>query len=385
MLRYAMVLLTLLLSTGLSRGAEPIKVGVSLGLTGRYSTFSLQQEHAFELWQKDVNRSGGILGRDVKLIIRDDGSDPEIARTLYRQMIDKDKVDFLFGPYSTGITAAILPLTEKHRFPVLISGAAGDSLWANGYRYAIGVYTPASEFTTGLFELLVKARLDDIAIIHAGDAFSQDLAKGARVLAKRYGFTLNFTASLQKGSRAADDMAKRARDSGARVLIVCGHLNEAVRMRLALKRLHWYPAALYEAVGPTLPAFYDTLKGDANLVLSTSLWDPEMRFPGTRHFFNEYVTTFHETPDYHAALAYAAGEVLSAAIKKAGSIDRQKVTDVLFTLDTMTIIGRYGIDRTGKQIRQETFITQWQDGKPQIVWPRAVRTAPPIFGVIPKG
>lgn len=381
-LRRAIVFLTLLFSTGLSQGAEPIKIGVSLGLTGQYSALSIQQERGFELWQKDVNRGGGILGEEVELSVHDDKSDPQTAKTLYRQMIDKDKADFLFGPYSTDLTAAILPLTEKRRFPVLISGAAGDRLWAQGYRYAIGVFTPASHYTAGFFELLVKAGLDDIAVIDTGNPFSRDLAKSAVVLAKRYGLKVDFTASLKRGRQTSDDLARGARDSGARVLIVCGHLDEAVRMRLALKGLHWRPAAFYAAVGPTLPAFYDKLKDDANLVFSTTLWDPEVRFPGEQRFFNEYVAAFHETPDYHAALAYAAGQVLSAAIRAAGCVDREKVTEALFKLDTMTIIGRYGIDGTGKQIRQETFVIQWQNGKSEIVWPETVRTARPIFGVV---
>lgn len=384
MLRFAIVLMTLLLLAGSSQGAEPIKIGVSLGLSGQYSAFSLQQERGFELWQRDVNRNGGILGRAVKLLIHDDRSDPEIAKTLYKQMIDKDKVDFLFGPYSTRLTAAILPLTEKRRFPVLISGAAGDSLWKQGYRYAVGLSTPASDFTAGFFELLVEANLDDIAIIHTDDPFSQNLAQGARVLAKRYGLKVNFTALAKDNGRTFDDLALQVRNSGVRVLIFCGHLERAKEMRLALKRLHWYPAAFYAAVGPTLPVFYTMLKDDANLVMSTTLWDPKVGFPGAQRFFDEYIAAFHETPDYHAALAYASGEVLSAAIADAGGVDLEKVRAALFKLDTMTIIGRYGIYSTGKQIRQETFVTQWQNGKVEIVWPETVQTARPIFNSIPR-
>lgn len=378
-LRCVLLCVTLVLSSGLAKGNEPITIGVSLGLTGRYSAMALQQEHGFELWQKDVNRSGDILGKQVQLLIRDDKSDPEIAKKLYRNMIDNDKVDFCFGPYSTGLTAAVLPITEKRRVPLLISGGAGDSLWAKQYRYAVGVFTPASQYTTGFFELLVKANLDNIAIVYADDPFSQDLAKGALVQAKRYGFKVVCAASLQQGGQTIEDILRRVRASGARVLIVCGHLRAAVRMRLSMKRLDWRPAAFYASVGPDLPAFDEKLADEANLVFSTTLWDPQVRFPGARRFWNEFVAAFHQAPDYHAALAYAAGQVLSAAINNAGCIDRQEVKNALYRLDTMTIIGRYGIDRTGKQMRQQTYILQWQDGKPQIVWPITVRTARAIF------
>jgi hypothetical protein len=82
-LRCVLLCVTIVLSSGLAKGNEPITIGVSLGLTGRYSAMALQQEHGFELWQKDVNRSGDILGKQVQLLIRDDKSDPEIAKKLY--------------------------------------------------------------------------------------------------------------------------------------------------------------------------------------------------------------------------------------------------------------------------------------------------------------
>jgi branched-chain amino acid transport system substrate-binding protein len=384
MLRVAIILLMLLLPSGLSHGAEPIKLGVSLGLTGQYSAFAQQQKRGFELWQKDVNGRGGILGRPVKLFIHDDKSDPQIAKNLYKQMTDTEKVDFLFGPYSTRLTAAILPWTEKNRFPVLISGAAGGTLWERGYHYAVGIFTPASDFTAGFFELLVKANLDDIAILETDDPFSQNLARSAEVLAKRYGLRVKFTGSLKNGCPTVEDMVRRVRHSGARVLVLCGHLDEAVRMRLALKRLHWYPAAFYAAAGPSLPAFRARLGQNANLVFSTTIWNPRVDFPGSQRFLDEYVATFHERPDYHAAVAYAAGEVLDAAIKSVGGIDSERVRAALFKLDTMTIIGRFGIDRTGRQIRQATFVFQWQNGKTEIVWPETVQTARPMFCVVPK-
>ncbi|RJQ41034.1 MAG: hypothetical protein C4550_02560 [Nitrospiraceae bacterium] len=91
--------------------AEPIKIGVSLGLTGKYSEMSNMQMKGFRLWEKEVNERGGILDRKVEVLIRDDRSDPQTAKSIYEQLILKDKVDFVFGPYSSGITEAILPVT----------------------------------------------------------------------------------------------------------------------------------------------------------------------------------------------------------------------------------------------------------------------------------
>ena len=101
-------------------------------------------QKGFSIWEDEkVNSSGGLLGRKVELIIYDDHSDSERAKELYEKLIVQDKVDHLFGPYSSDITAAILPVTEKHGFPLLITGAASDKLWQMGYQYAFGIFIPA--------------------------------------------------------------------------------------------------------------------------------------------------------------------------------------------------------------------------------------------------
>ena len=118
---------------------EPlIKIGVSLGLTGKYSEMSNMQMKGFRLWEKEVNGRGGILGRKIKLIIYDDKSDPLTAKSLYEHLILNDKVDLVLGPYSSEITEAVLPVTEKYGYPMIASGASADRLWQRGYKYIFG-------------------------------------------------------------------------------------------------------------------------------------------------------------------------------------------------------------------------------------------------------
>jgi branched-chain amino acid transport system substrate-binding protein len=358
---------------------QPIKIGVSLGLTGRFAVMSDALYKGFRLWEKHVNREGGILGRPVQVIVRDDHSDPERAKDLYRQIIEKDKVDFLFAPYSSLITEAVLPIAERNNIPTLIAGAAADRLWEMGCRNAIGVYTPASKFTVGFLELLVMEGLNGIAIVYAEDSFSMDLAENSRKWAKRFGLRVLFYKGFKKGTQQLDPFAIEAREKGSRVLMVCGHMNEAVDMTGAIKRIGWRPGAFYASVGPALQAFYDKCGKEAELVFGTSLWEPRANYPGAKRFERDFIDAFGGAPGYHAGLAYAGGQVLEEAVREAGSIDREKVRSALFRLDTMTIIGRFGVDGKGKQVRQHTFIIQWQEGKKELVWPKEIQTAEPIF------
>ncbi len=358
---------------------EPIKIGVSLGLTGRFSVMSDALHKGFKLWEQHINAGGGILERPVRIISQDDHGSPETARSIYVKLIETDKVDFLFAPYSSLITEAVLPIAEEHEIPILVAGAAADRLWEQGFQNVIGVYTPASKFTIGFLELLVENDLDGIAVVYADDSFSVDLAEGTRDWAQRFGLRLVLFEEFKKGTVTLDPLAVKAMEKGADVLMVCGHMNEAVNMTRALKRIGWRPQAYYASVGPAFQVFRDRCGEDAENVFATSLWEPLANYPGARNFERDFIAAYGEVPGYHAGLAYAAGQVLAETIKEAGSVHRKRVRSLLLHLDTMTIIGRFGVDRTGKQVRQQAFIIQWQNGQKELVWPETIKTAEPRF------
>jgi len=378
--RFALALMILSAGWPMPCAAEaPIKIGVSLGLTGRFAPMAEALRKGFALWEQDVNRAGGILGRPVRLIVDDDRGDPDRAVFIYKTLVNEEKVDFLFAPYSSLITLAVLPIAEKHDMPMLIAGAAADSIWEQGFRCAVGVYTPVSKFTTGFLELLVLNDLARVAIVHADDPFSEDLAQSAEKWSRRFGLKVTGVERFSKGLRDLSVLALNARAENPDALIVCGHMGEAVHMVEALHRIGWRPKALYASIGPAIEDFYDRCGPAAEHVFATSLWEPRANYPGANEFNQGFIETYGQVPGYHAGLAYAAGQVLEKAVAEAGTIDRRKVRDALFRLDTMTIIGRFGVDRHGKQVRQHTFIIQWQQGRKELVWPDAIKTAEAIF------
>ncbi len=381
MIKIVSLFLMIFLSITTAYATEPIKIGLSLGLTGKYSEMSDMQMKGFRLWEKDVNDRGGILGRKVEVIVNDDNSNPQNAKELYERMVLEDKVDLVFGPYSSEITEAILPVTEKHGYPLLTSGAAADRLWQKGYRYVFGVFLPASKITVTFLEMLVMNNMDDIAIVHADDPFSKDVAEGTKRWAERFGLRVVLYEGFKKGTVNLDEIARKAKESEAKILIVCGHFDEAVNMRLSLKRIRWYPRAYFATVAPPMPVFYERLKSDAEYTFSHSHWEHYggLLIPGCQEFFEAFRKAYKKEPAHHAAQAYAAGQILEEAIKRAGSLDREKIREMLSSIDTMSIIGRYGVDRTGMQIKHFSLVTQWQNGKKEVVWPEELRTAKPIF------
>ncbi|HAM49714.1 MAG TPA: ABC transporter substrate-binding protein [Nitrospiraceae bacterium] len=382
MMKRVVIPIVLFLATvGSADAAKFIRIGLTLGLTGTYREMSDMQMKGFRLWQKDVNSRDGILGRKLQLLILDDKSDPQTAKSLYEQFITRDKVDLLFAPYSSEITAAILPVTEKYGYPLLASGASADRLWQVGYKYLFGFYTRASNTTVGFLEMAMEKGFHNLGIVYEEDPFSEDVAYGAKKWAGRFGLNVRLFEGVKKGRGNIDELARKAKASNAQIVIACGYSAIAVDMRLALKKIGWYPNAYFATSATALPSYYNRLKADADYSFSQSQWEHHSRLDlfGGEKFHEEFVKAYREEPSFQAAQAYAAGQILEQAIRKGGSLDRQQIRDVLSTMDASSIIGRYGVDATGMQIKHFNLIIQWQKGKKEIVWPEELRTAPPIF------
>lgn len=356
----------------------PIKIGLTLGLTGIYSDIADQQMKGFRLWEKEINERGGILGRRVEVFIYDDKGDPNVSKELYERLMKDSEVDLIFGPYSSAITEAVAPIANKYKYPMLTSGASADSIWEKGYNYIFGVYEPASKYSLGFLKMLIINNIDGIALIYADDSFSENVANGTKKWAKRLGLSILYIGSFKKSTKDFTSVVKKAKESGAKVLIVCGHLEESIKVKMFMENIKWYPI-YFATVGPATDKYYQKLRNKSELTFSSSQWEPSVSYKKSIEFYDTFMDRYKIAPSYHAATAYAAGQILEAAIRKAKSLDREKIRNILSFMDTMTIVGRYKVDKSGLQIKHQNFIIQWQKGKREIVWPDTIKTANPLF------
>ncbi len=369
-----------------AHAADPIVIGVSLGLNGKFKSISEMQERGFRLWESQINKSGGLLGRQVKVLIHDDQSNPVKAAELYEKLITEDKVDFLFGPYSSGLTLAVMPVVEQHDVPLLASGATADKIWQQGYRNVLGLYATASRYPLGFLELVALKGFREIAIVAADDSFSLSVAEGAAKWAREFGMEVSVREEFVKGTRDLTNIAQTIAEAGVDVVLVCGHFNESVDMRKALAVVNYTPSAYFATVGPALEKYREEL-GDslAEHTFTTVQWSHDIAYkPQDRALFNDpFVAAYGMTPPYQAAIAYTAGVVLSKAIERADSVDRNKVRNMLYSMDIQTITGRYGVDRTGMQIKHVPLLMQWQEGEQRVVWPEYLAVSAPILDAKP--
>jgi branched-chain amino acid transport system substrate-binding protein len=360
---------------------DAITFGVSVGLTGKYAEMGEMQKKAYLLWEQLTNRNGGLLNKKVKLIIENDGSDKNTARKIYNRFIEKDRLDFVFGPYSSGLTDAVMPVAEKNGYPLIAGGAGSDTLWHKGYRYIFGIFIPASRYTVGFLEMIAMKGVHDIAVVSADDSFSKSTAIGAKKWGTKFGLNITFFEEFKVGTHDLSSLASRVKSANPQALIVCGHFEESVDMMNSLKKIKWRPKNYFATVGPATEEFYQKLKSDAERVFSSSQWEPEVMYgpDDQKTFLEPFMKKYHIKPSYHAADAFAACQILETAILKTHSLDRKKIRDVLASMDAMSIIGRYGVDNNGMQIKHFPINIQWQNGEKKVVWPEEIANAAPII------
>jgi branched-chain amino acid transport system substrate-binding protein len=377
-------LCALALTTATAEAAEPFRIGLSLGLTGQYALPAAMQKRALELWRDEVNAAGGVLGRPVDLVLEDDGSDASRARAIYTRYVANRAFDVLLAPYSSDLTSAVAPIAEDAGVPMLAPGAAADEVYRKGYRNLFGILTPASRYTQGMLRLAYDAGIGTVGLLSAEDSFSRDIAEGTRKWAPFLKLRIAFDEPVGSDASLADAVS-RMRRAGVGLVVVAGYMDEALRVRRAIAAVAWTPAAYFATIGPALPDWRIQAGDLAERTFGTSVWEPNDSFayPRSREFAAAFAARYGMEPSYQAAAAFAAGEILAAAARQAGSADRDALRDSLGNLDLYTVLGRFAVDRTGIQMKRLDMIVQWQNGRKEIVWPAEIRTAAPIFGPIP--
>lgn len=378
--RLALLVLTLgCLTTGSAWAVDPVRIGVSIGLTGRYAPMGRMYADGLRLWAKKQNAKGGILGRPVDLIIHDDRSESGNAVKIYREMLSTGGVDFVFGPYSSPVSEAVAPLLEEYRYPTLMPLTTVETIWDAGPRYIFGVNTPERRWTKAIFTLVAESNLNRLVILVNDSLRRVGSPRDARKWAGRLGLSILFLETVDM--RDIEKQVCQARSAGAQALLVWGYFDDAVAVRKALAKVRWTPRLFFSQVGPSLEEYGKALGDLANYSLGCGIWEPEIgrALPGGMELLESFRQEYKRDPSYHAANGYAAGVILAEAISRAGGMDREQVREMLSDLDTVTLIGRFGVDDKGIQIRQRPVIIQWQNGRKRVVWPETLRTAPLLF------
>jgi len=376
---------------------KPIRIGATLAQTGVYAVPGQNQLRGYKLCAKHVNDKGGVLGRKLELVVYDDGSDPATAVSLYERLITQDKVDLVLGPYSSPISEAVADVSEKYRTPMVAPIAAATSIYRKGRKFIFSMLPPVEVFHEGLIDIAVRKDLKSVAVISADDLSQKAGAQGTIELAKKKGLQVVFVDVYPLESTNFSEILTKIRAANPDVLAAFTRFQDTVAIIRQMKSVSVNPRMVGLTVGVDTLKFYEALGRDAEFVYGATAWVPELvelragglipiarQYPGAREFVQSYKKEFPGADSsYHSAAGYGGCEILVDAIRRAGSLDGDKLREAVLRIDRNTVFGRFKVDPDGVQIGHKMLTVQWQDGKKVIVWPEELAPGKPRFPTPP--
>jgi len=349
---------------------SPIKIGASLSLTGTYAALGQNQQRGYQLCAKDVNEKGGVLGRKIEFVLYDDQSQPATGVRLYEKLITQDKVDAVMGPYSSAITEAVANVNEKYKMPMVAPMASTTSIFKKGRKFVFMVQSPAELYLEGLIDVAAKRGLKTIAIVNEDTLFPKATVQGTIELAKKKGLQVVFVEAYPKGNTDFSAIMTKIRAANPDVLGAATYFDDAVAITRQMKELNVNPKMYGVTVGGDLPTFYQLLGKNAEYVYGATQWEAELPYPGAKVFLETHSREYPGVDiSYHSAGGYGGCQVLVEAIKRAGSLDGEKIREAILKIDMNTVYGGFKVDADGFQVSHKMVMFQWQEGRKVIVWP----------------
>jgi branched-chain amino acid transport system substrate-binding protein len=363
----------LLLSATTAWSADTIVLGTAMSQTGKYAREGKFYVDAYQMTADAINKAGGVKvgGKAYKLELKmyDDQSDPNLCVRLYTRLVTSDKVNFLLGPYSSGITIPASSVSEKYEIPMVQGGGASGQIFSRGYKYIFGTL-PKAEFYF-LSAVAAAANLNPpiktAALVYSNEAFDRSVAEGSRQLLKDYKIDKVYDEEYQPATQDFTSILAVIKSKNPDLILVAGHEENSLNFIRQAQASDVSPKMWVFTVGPPTGDFRKTLGKAAEYVYGVTPWLEDMEvggeiFRSAREFGKQFKERFGYEADYHVASGAADVLVYKFAIEKANSLDPKKVRDALAGLDVETLYGRVKFETTG-QIAMGQVLIQIQDGK----------------------
>jgi branched-chain amino acid transport system substrate-binding protein len=369
---------------------KPLVIGVSLPLTGDFSQPGGEARRGYEVWASEINKAGGLLGRQVQLKIVDDASSQDTVVTDYTKLITQDKVDLLLGTFSSLLNFAASAVAEKNNMVFVEPAGGAPNMFTRGFKglfFAQPATAPhqADVFVDWIKSLPADQRPKTAAYPTQDDPFAKPVIASMQKQLEAAGvqtvYSSTYPADTTNFQSIASQMAGKKPD-----LIAQGAVFEdGVGLVRSLKQLNYSPKVLFQTSAPSNAGQYSSAVGVGSTegVFYTVSWHQDAKTPRNADFVAGYKAAYaNADPAEDAADAYAAAEVLQTAVTTVGSLDQAKIRDWLHANTVQTILGPLSWSATGEP-QGKFLLAQWQSGKAQVVAPTSAATSQTVVNPKP--
>jgi ABC-type branched-subunit amino acid transport system substrate-binding protein len=362
--------------------SQPVRIGSTLSLTGPLGAASALQKVATEVYLEDLNRRGGLRGRKVEWVLKDDQSRADLARTLYEQLVTVDKVDLLMGPYGTASILSAMGVAQRYGKLLIHNSFGTPSLAKYDLQFSAsgGAGDPENVWPNLVYDAVASGPRPPktLAIVTSKFPSLHFISVGAREQAKKRGLAEVLYLEWEFGNRDFGAIASRVKDARPDLVWVGATGLDGVLLLEAMKRIDYQPP-MHFYMFPAPGAMAKVPEARNALAFTTFEEHPPFtNNPRAAHF----IKGFHErgakaglpstSVDLLASIAYASWEVLEAAVNGAKSLDDKALAAWLRKNPVQTVMGPLRWEGPTNYVMGKDIykVKQLQDGKWVVVWPR---------------
>jgi branched-chain amino acid transport system substrate-binding protein len=367
---------------------DKIRIGQAISLSGpQAGGVAIAGGRIYEMWVDEVNKDGGIYVKEygkklpVELIRYDDKTDIGTMTKLLEKLILEDKVDFVFPPWGTAWLFAAAPIANKYGY-ILIGGPGGAmKLKELNLPYFFQVLNFSETQAPALAGIFKEVGVKSVAVIYRGDLHGVEYGEAMIPYFKQRGIDVKMNKSYPPGIKDLSPLLKEAKSLGVDAFCAASYPDGGMLLTGQAIELGINFKALFITVTPFSPNLYrDTFgKNVVEGVMGGGAWNAKTS-PGAKKFVDKFIARYGMEPDYWGGLYYWSSlQHFQQAIEKAGTLNQEKIRDVMAKSKFKTALGDFWYDKNRYFINHPGEIGQWQNGVFEVIDPGKKRTAPPLY------
>ena len=377
----------LFVASAAAAAPPPIKVGISLSLTGDFADPGKAAQRGYTLWAAEVNKAGGILGRQVEIKIVNDASSPDQVVTNYQNLITQDKVDIVFGPFSSLLTIPAARVAKRYGYSFIEPAGGGPKVFAQHldnlfFVQPAPVVKGGDVFADYILALPSDQRPKTAAYAKLDDPFAAPIADYVKARFEAAGIKTVYDQTYPAESADLTPIISGVAAANPDVVVSGTQSEDAFAQVKAMIQLKFNPKWLFMSNGANSPTEFPDKVGAKNTegVFTSSDWFPASPVAGNKEFIAAYIAMYGGDAfgiDSTSAEAYSAGLLLEQVAKKTGTIDNATIIKTLHSGSWHTLVGDLSWDADGAP-KGEYLLTQWINGRLTIVFPASDAQHPPL-------
>jgi len=369
-------------SGGDTAAEGPIRIGISLPLTGDFSQPGGEAKKGYDAWASIINANGGLLGRQVELVILDDASSQEQVVTDYNNLISQENVDLLLGTFSSLLNFPASTVAENNQMVLVAPAGGSPKIFEANPQYYFFAQQATAPNQANPFVNMIAGLPDDqkpktAAYVTQDDPFAAPVIESMQAQLEELGVETVYSEVYPPETTNLQPFASKIAAAKPDLIAQGAVFEDGVSLVKSLIQVGYNPSMLFQTSAPSNGAQYtDAIgTGNENGVFYAVSWSEKAQTPGNAEFIAEYQAQNGEglVPAEDAADAYAAAEVLAAAVEGTGGLDNVALKDWLHANSVSTILGDLSWDDIGRP-QGDFLLAQWQDGTVEIVAPEAAST-----------